>query len=126
MASVRDASGSPVVARCLSCWIRSRCGLVNAMVPGWADSFSWIRLGDSLRIGPGRGSESATSELSLPSYCSSAGHPQYVRFFMMRHSHFKLTEFISSRFLMEIRALMPLTRLTSTFYISPLFRLYRS
>lgn len=68
------------------------------MVPGWADTFSWIRLADSLQEGPGRGPESATSELSLPSYCSSAGHPQYVRFFMTRYSYLKLTEFIEQVF----------------------------
>jgi hypothetical protein len=126
VASVRDASGAPVVGRSLSCWIRSTCGLVNAMVPGWSDTFSWIRIADSLRAGPGTGSESATSELSLPSYCSSAGYPQYVRLIIMHHYHFKNSYGLLSRFLISIRALMPLTCLASCLNISPLFRLYRN
>ena len=80
VASVLDASGAPVTGRSLSCWIRSTCGLVQDMVPGWVDTWEWITMANNLKVGPGN-DPSPLSALSLPSYCSSAGYPSYVRFF---------------------------------------------
>jgi len=78
VASVLDASGAPVPGRSLSCWVRSTCGLVEDMVPGWTDTSEWITMANSLNVGPGEPAQ-PTSTLSLPSYCSSAGYPSYVR-----------------------------------------------
>ena len=78
VASVLDASGAPVPGRSLSCWVRSTCGLVEDMVPGWTDTWEWMTMANSLNVGPGN-SPQPTSTLSLPSYCSSAGYPSYVR-----------------------------------------------
>ena len=78
VASVLDASGAPVPGRSLSCWVRSTCGLVEDMVPGWTDTSEWITMARSLNVGPNSPSQ-PTSTLSLPSYCSSAGYPSYVR-----------------------------------------------
>jgi hypothetical protein len=83
VASVRDANGAPVSGRALSCWVRSTCGLVNDMAPGWVDTLSWIQIANSLNAGPGTiGLESPMSELALPSYCSTAGYPPYVCYFV--------------------------------------------
>ena len=78
VASVLDASGAPVPGRSLSCWVRSTCGLVEDMAPGWTDTWEWITMANSLNVGPGQPSQ-PTSTLSLPSYCSGAGYPSYVR-----------------------------------------------
>ena len=81
VASVLDASGGPVTGRPLSCWIRSTCGLVEDMVPGWVDTWEWITMADTLKVGPDQKKKpSPLSVLHLPSYCSSAGYPSYVRF----------------------------------------------
>jgi hypothetical protein len=80
LASVLDASGAPVTGRPLSCWVRSVCGLVQDMIPGWLDTLGWIKTANRLQVGPG-GSPSPLSALSLPSYCRDAGYPSYVRFF---------------------------------------------
>jgi hypothetical protein len=84
VASARDANGLPVDNRFLSCWVRSTCGLVNDMVPGWVDTFAWLQIAKSLNVDPGTlGLESPLSELSLPSFCADAGYPQYVRHFVL-------------------------------------------
>ena len=126
VASVLDASGAPVAGRPLSCWIRSTCGLVEDMVPGWVDTWEWITMADTLKVGPGQDPPSPLSALHLPSYCSSAGYPQYVRLIIMHHYHFKNSYGFLSRFLISIRALTPLTCLASCLNITPLFRLYRN
>ena len=80
VASVLDASGAPVSGRSLSCWVRSTCGLVDDVVPGWSDTWDWITMVNSLPGNVGLGnSPQPTSTLSLPSYCSGAGYPSYVR-----------------------------------------------
>ena len=81
VATVRDASGVPVTGRALSCWIRSTCGLVRDMVPGWVDTYAWLSIKENMDRGvPGfRGEAASMSELYLPSYCSGAGYPKYVR-----------------------------------------------
>lgn len=111
VASVHDANGAPVSGRSLSCWVRSTCGLVNDMAPGWVDTLTWIQIANSLNVGPGTtGLESPMSELALPSYCSTAGYPRYVRYFvqlgaptLLPNSH---TVFL--RCLMRIRVQMSL------------------
>ena len=80
VASVLDASGAPVPGRSLSCWVRSTCGLVEDMIPGWTDTWEWITMANRLDLGPG-GLSKPTASLFLPSYCSSAGYPSYVRLF---------------------------------------------
>ena len=82
VASVLDTSGAPVTGRPLSCWIRSTCGLVQDMIPGWVDTWEFFTMANKLGVGANLGSiPSALSVLSLPSYCSSAGYPAYVRLF---------------------------------------------
>jgi len=81
VASVLDASGAPVAGRSLSCWIRSTCGLVEDMVPGWVDTWEWFIMALKLGVAFSGTTPSALSLLSLPSYCSSAGYPAYVRLF---------------------------------------------
>ena len=76
MATVRDASGAPVTGRSLSCWIRSTCGLVRDTVPGWVDSATSIAISKALPYTE----DLFTSQMFLPSYCSGAGYPEYVRF----------------------------------------------
>ena len=78
VASVLDASGAPVPGRPLSCWVRSTCGLVQDMVPGWTDTWEWITMANRLNVGPD-GVSKPTASLFLPSYCSGAGYPSYVR-----------------------------------------------
>ena len=82
LASVLDANGAPVIGRPLSCWIRSTCGLVEDMIPGWTDTWSWIIMANNLDVGPGT-NPSEQAALPLPSYCNGAGYPSYVRFFLL-------------------------------------------
>ncbi len=81
VALVRDSNGAPVAGRSLSCWIRSTCGLVKGMVPGWSDTFTWLTIASATPgvSTPPEKSQSSLSEISLPSYCGDAGYPQYVR-----------------------------------------------
>jgi hypothetical protein len=78
VASVLDASGSPLAGHSLSCWIRSTCGLVQDVVPGWAESYSWYTIAEKLNAGQGMRS-SPSPLLFLPGFCSDAGYPPYVR-----------------------------------------------
>ncbi len=82
LASVLDANGAPVIGRPLSCWIRSTCGLVEDMIPGWTDTWNWMIMANSLGVGPGN-NPSEQAALPLPSYCDSAGYPSYVRFLLL-------------------------------------------
>ena len=81
VATVRDASGVPVTGRALSCWIRSTCGLVRDMVPGWSDTYAWLAIMKNLGNGIGgfRGEDASMSEVYLPAFCSGSGYPKYVR-----------------------------------------------
>ena len=90
VASVLDTSGAPVTGRPLSCWIRSTCGLVQDMIPGWVDTWAWATMALKLGVGPNTGNiPSALSVLSRPSYCSSAGYPAYVRLFVRKLNYQK-------------------------------------
>ena len=70
VASVHDANGAPVSGRSLSCWVRSTCGLVNDMAPGWVDTLTWIQIANSLNVGPG-------TERTIPAliYVAFPPHP---------------------------------------------------
>ncbi len=79
VATALDASGSPVPGRCLSCWVRSTCGLSADLVPGWAETYAWMVISRTIGVGPFNPPSSAT--LFMPRYCSGAGYPKYVRLF---------------------------------------------
>ena len=78
-ASVLDESGLPLSGHSLSCWIQSACGLVEDLIPGWAESYSWLNIAKKLNVDPIGFPGTPSPSLFLPKYCSNAGYPSYVR-----------------------------------------------